>query len=545
MRRIGEISLFFYVLLGAETLLYAGDKILQGETNLNRWQVEKAMEIAQEALVEEPDKAETFRLLGLSYFYKGDYGKALEYVQTACEIEPGNEEAKKLVSFVKGTKELTDDFHSYLSEHFLLRLADKDTILVDYTLGALEKAYQEIGKAFGYLPEEKVLVEIYPTSEGFTYASSLSQKQIEISGAIGICKFNRIMVISPRCLVYGYRWLDALCHEFIHYTIAKITGLNVPLWLNEGIAKYHETVWRVGELNYLLPLYRDSLYRASRQGRWISFQEMCRGMPSLGSREDVILAFAEVSWAVDYLLRYFGREKLVGFLNKLAWYTGKEGELNRGKLEEKWDEEFLQFFGIGQVEFQKILGKFLEGANLEETSGIVSDSFKLREQGEELDEVEEYVGMGARGHVRLGDIYRQRGRYDVAIIEYGKGLKNEPGNHIILNKMGKAYIALGKIENGEEFFKKSLQSNPNYAQTYNELAGLYFAQDRFQLALENYEESNQINPFNPLIHKYMGLIYWRLGEEIKAEKEWRIAQTLLPGDIEVDSWLNQMERKEP
>ena len=537
--------LVFIFLLTLPTLLCAGDIIVDGERYLNQWDVEKAMELARKSVLEKPEKADSFRLLGLSYFYQGNYDKAVEYLQTASLMEPWNEELKRLFFFVRGTKEITEEFSNYSSEHFILRLADRDSILADYALHALEKAYGEIGNDFGYFPEEKVLVEVYPATEGFTYASSLSQKQIEISGAIGICKFNRIMIISPRCLVYGYRWLDALAHEFIHYFIAKITGLNIPLWLNEGLAKYHETRWRVQEPNYLTPLYRSFLSRASKEKRWIDFQKMSRGMPTLDSREEVILAFAEVSLAIDYLLQHQGKEKLIYFLQELGRAARQGGEGKFETIEKHWDELFRQFFGISQEDFQNILREFMEGMGLEETPGIAMDSFKLKEEEKEVDELEEYVGVGARGHVRLGDIYSQRGRFNVALIEYEKGLRKEPNNHIILNKMGKTYSALGKFKEAEESFKKSLQVDPNYGPTYTNLATLYFTQERLRLALENYEESNQINPFNPLIHKYMGLIHYRLGEKAEAKREWTIAQRLLPGDVEVNSWLLEMERKKP
>jgi tetratricopeptide (TPR) repeat protein len=346
-------------------------------------------------------------------------------------------------------------------------------------------------------------------------------------------------------LVYGYRWLDALAHEFIHYLIAKITGLNIPLWLNEGLAKYHETKWRVKQPNYLIPLYKNSLLGASREGKWIDFWKMKRGMPNLESRKEVILAFAEVSLAVDYLLQHYGRKKLIHFLQELGRTAGKGREEKFEKVEKHWDELLRQFFGIDQKKFQSVLKEFLKKMNLEETPGVALDSFKLKEEGKEIDELVEDVGIGARGHVRLGDMYRQRGRSNVALIEYEKGLRKEPNNHVILNKMGKTYSALGKFKEAEESFKKSLQVNPNYGPTYTNLGTFYFAQEKLTLALENYQESNQINPFNPLIHKYMGFIHYRLGEEAKAKREWTIARRLLPGDIEVESWLLEIERKKP
>ncbi len=533
------ISVF---LLTVPTLLYGGNIIVDGEHYLNRWNAEKVGELARKAVAEKPENADSFRLLGLSYFYQGDYDRAIEYLEKASLMEPGNDERKRLLSFVAGTKKITEKFSDNSSEHFVLRLAARDDLLVEYALEALEKAYEEIQDELDHFSEEKILVEVYPTTEGFTHASSLSPEQIEVSGAIGICKFNRIMIISPRCLVYGYRWLDALAHEFVHYLVAKLTGLNIPLWLNEGLAKYYETRWRVQQPNYLTPVYKNALSVAAREGKWVDFGKMKRGMPSLESREEVILAFAEVSLAVDYLLRHYGSDKLTRFLHELGKTAGKE---DFDKREKQWDELFHKFFASDQREIQSALRNFLPQMNLEEIPGVALDSFKLKEQGKETDELEEYIGVGARGHVRLGDMYRQRGRSSVALIQYEKGLREEPNNHVILNKIGRTFSELGRFEEAEESFKKSLQVNPNYGPTYTSLATVYFIQEKLTPALENYQESNQINPFNPLIHKYMGLIHYRLGEETKAEREWTIARRLLPGDIEVESWLLDIERKNP
>lgn len=542
--RINFLKLLIPIFLLVSTApVPAGDIVADAERYLDQWNVEKAVELAQKAVHEQPERADSYELLGLCYFYQGSYDKAVECLQVASLLEPGDEKRKQLFSFIEQTKEITGNFSSYSSEHFVLRLAEIDGLLVDYALEALEKAYAEIGTELNCFPREKVLVEVYPTSEGFTYASTLSPGQIEISGAIGICKFNRIMIISPRCLVYGYRWLDALAHEFIHFLMAKTTGLNIPLWLNEGIAKYYETRWRVNEPDYLVPVYRNSLSRAARDRSWVEFQKMHQGMPNLESREQVVLAFAEVSLAADYLLRYHGRQRLIEFLERLGRTNREEG--NFEAVEKSWDKLFREFFGTDQQELQSLLRDYLEKKNLEETPGIPLERFKLKEEGREVDELEEYVGVGTREYIRLGDIYRQRGRLDVALIEYEKGLRGEPNNQVILNKMGRTYLALGKFVEAEESFKKSIEVNPNYGPTYTELANLYLSQQRLELARENYLQSNQINPFDPLIHKYMGLIHYELGEETKAKREWTITRKLFPEDVEVDSWLLELERKKP
>ena len=100
-------------------------------------------------------------------------------------------------------------------------------------------------------------MEIFPTTATFYPASSLSTRDIEVSGAIGICKFNKIMLLSPRNLARGYRWTDALSHEYIHYILVHLSGNRAPIWLHEGIAKYFEDVWRLPQLGVAQSAHRE------------------------------------------------------------------------------------------------------------------------------------------------------------------------------------------------------------------------------------------------------------------------------------------------
>src|SRR5207245_617002 len=59
-----------------------------------------------------------------------------------------------------------------------------------------------------------------------------------------LCKYNRLMITSPRALLRGYAWLDTLSHEFVHYLVTRKGRNAVPIWLQEGLAKFLETRWR-------------------------------------------------------------------------------------------------------------------------------------------------------------------------------------------------------------------------------------------------------------------------------------------------------------
>ena len=62
--------------------------------------------------------------------------------------------------------------------------------LAPYVEDVLEQSYQHLGALFDLFPGEKIRVEIFPTTDTFYPASSLAARDIEVSGAIGICSYN-------------------------------------------------------------------------------------------------------------------------------------------------------------------------------------------------------------------------------------------------------------------------------------------------------------------------------------------------------------------
>src|SRR5262249_44416827 len=81
--------------------------------------------------------------------------------------------------------------------HFTIYTPPDQEFLAIYAGETLEKVGDTIEKRLGHRPNHKVTVEIYPTRESFSAASTLSLETLERSGAIGICKFHRLMIMTP------------------------------------------------------------------------------------------------------------------------------------------------------------------------------------------------------------------------------------------------------------------------------------------------------------------------------------------------------------
>jgi tetratricopeptide (TPR) repeat protein len=65
---------------------------------------EKSMELLKEAAYFDPLSAEARLLLGFVYRMQGDYRLALEYLRDALQLEPGHEDAKRLLHEVRAER---------------------------------------------------------------------------------------------------------------------------------------------------------------------------------------------------------------------------------------------------------------------------------------------------------------------------------------------------------------------------------------------------------------------------------------------------------
>jgi tetratricopeptide (TPR) repeat protein len=201
------------LVLAVQASAAEADKFKAAEEWLDAWHIGQAEEFAAQALKENGKSAPALDLDARVKFYQGRYNEALTVLDRALAIESTNPRRQALKLFTQFTVDVHKNLRRHESAHFVLFVDDKrDGILVAHALETLEKTYQAVGAELGYFPKEKVRVEIAPDAPSFNAISTLSLRDIEETGAVGICKFNKLMIISPRALSFGYRWLDSLSH---------------------------------------------------------------------------------------------------------------------------------------------------------------------------------------------------------------------------------------------------------------------------------------------------------------------------------------------
>lgn len=505
------ISSTFRAIAQNEKLSDIANDIAYGEECLRAWQVEEASLVAGRLLSVAPENPYISFFAGEVRFYEGNYEESLSFLKNASKEPVIAQKGQELYRFVEKVYQTTSKFKEIKTDHFLFRYhEEKDAILVDYALDTLEKAYHAIGNDLQYFPKQPILVEVFPDAESFCTVSTLTKEEIETSGTVAICLFNRVIITSPRLQPRGYQWLDTLTHEYVHYAIMKKTFNRVPIWLHEGIAKYEEKRWLEGVTSKLPVSLESLLAEAIEKDYFITFEQMHPSLAKLKKKEDTALAFAEVFTVIDYLINRGGHTLLADLLDTIK--NGKSTE-----------EAILSVTGVPLKEFEKEWLHDLKQKKLRKIHGIQILPTRLKESSAIVDDVESVAEIEvkeARKYATLGDLLRREGLHSAAVVEYEKAFRK--ANNIspqIQNKLATAYIMDTQYTKAEEVLKTALEYYPEYTTTYISLGELYQRKGEYNAAVEILSQANHMNPFNPVIHKNLASLYHKLNRREDAEIE--------------------------
>jgi tetratricopeptide (TPR) repeat protein len=488
------------------------EDLSEGYSLIDQWRIKEADAYASTLLQNYADSGDVYFLMGRIEFFKGDYRKAMEILKEVSDNQPTVKEFKNLV---EKTYSATSNFIFEESEHFRFAYVDgSDRILVHYAKEALEKSYQVLGKLFNFYPTKKILVEFYPDHEPFSKISPLTFKDIMTSGTVALCKYNRIMMISPGALVRGYNWMDTLSHEFTHYILSAKSHNNVPLWLHEGIAKYLESRWRKNH-DFLDPLMKTVLASGLSQNYMVSLEAMMPSLAKLKTAEEVQLAYAEVATMVDYMIELKGE----GVLANITEDFSKELSI---------DTILKNRLGMNLEEFQKNWKSYVKGKNYSTIPGLKAFKFRFKSNRpksssneKETDTYKEVVDTQAQDLTRLGDILKSRNYLEAATVEYEKAIKESKSMSPILNnKLATTYLLIKNFDSAESLLIKNVNSYPYFATTEVNLGELYYLKGNFETSLKHYKRAVHLNPFNPYVHSRLIDIMEKL--ELEEEKDLQV-----------------------
>jgi tetratricopeptide (TPR) repeat protein len=474
-------------------------KALEIDVLLESWQVDEAAPIAEKLLAGSPDNAFALWAQGRVRFFQGNYKDALELIDRAIAQNPkAPSDWKDFRELAQSTRDATKDLLEWKSPkgYFLFRYSPKDEVLLPYAAMALDAAYENLGSDFDLYPKTVIPVEFYGSAEELSKVSTLTAEEIKTSGTIALCKFNRLMVTSPRALLQGYGWMDTVAHEYVHYLVSVKSRNTVPIWLHEGLAKYHEQRWRGTEKGKLPPSQEQILAEALKRGHLITFEQMHPSMAKLPSQDDTALAFAEVFMAIEYTKGKVGAEGIRDIL-----LTLKDG---------KTVEEAIS--GAMKVPFPTFIAdwtKYMKAKKYEDRPGLLPNKLVFKTEGKKppkSDPAESNthgsLSKEAQKYFRLGDLLLAEGKNRAAVVqlEKAKKLDNTYGMALPM-KLARAYLSAG-------LYQSAAETAGIVSSLYPEYVGGWLVGGRALLAKEDYknakpklEEAMWLNPFDPDAHK--------------------------------------------
>lgn len=452
------------------------------------------------------------------HFFDGDYKKSVQTLDQAIANQPAGAAVpahwSTLRELVASTGEVTKDYVKYTSPKGYFEIfvpPGKDRVLVPFAGEALDKAYAAIGQELGFYPPTPIRLEIYPQTSVLAKVSSLSEDEIRTSGTIALCKYNRLMVTSPRALLRGYSWVDTVVHEYVHYVISAKTRNRVPIWMHEGLAKFLERRWRGPNAHRLSPSSEGLLKERLKTDDLITFEQMHPSMAKLPSQEDAAVAFAEVFTVMEYLQKEVGPrafEKLLDAVNQ-----GLDAR-----------QAFAQTLGKPFSTFERDWKAYLktrEIPNLPDDDGY-EEKLIFKDEKKDSLETHQIEKPRAREYMQLGELMRARGRCEAALVEYQKAahLLGDK-NPLLQTRRAQCLLDGQRAQDALGMLEPVHQTYPDYVQVWIEMGRAALALERYAQARDYLIEAARINPFDPLVHEQLAQAYSRLGDEAAAEESRR------------------------
>jgi tetratricopeptide (TPR) repeat protein len=378
----------------------------------------------------------------------------------------------------------------------------RDAILAPYLFEAMATAYERLGDDLGVRPDHTIRFEFYDEPGKLALVTPLTLDNIYTTGTVGICKYRRIMMITPRVMVYGYGWLDTAVHEYVHYLLTIRTKNAAPVWMQEGLAKLMETRWRLAGPRELEPPIRKLLHDALAADQLVTLEQMHPSVAMLPSQELAALAYAEA-------------ETMLGLLEEQRGTTGLAAMLDdvRGGVDAKqafadaWGDSFEAFFEHWKATMRT------RTAGARERGPVSRINFRSSEDaGEAADEADpslhgdvfSHLGGGrARKHARLGVLLTLRGHLHAAVIEYEKAravdrsVRDDPK---LGRRLGELYLQLDRPADALPLLILAGRDQPSNANIAAAEARARRLTGDLEGAAAALERAIQQNPFIPGIH---------------------------------------------
>jgi len=469
------------------------DRLDESMTALDESDVERAGKLLSAASQDELASPRGMFQRGMLEFLRGNYAGADVMLEKAIADSPRSPhlgDFRKLREWAHAADEITHDFAEASADNgrYLVRYQKgPDAVLASYALDTMRGADRAIQSQLGIKLPSPIRLEIYPSARALAQVSSLTLQHIETTGTVALCKWNRLMIASPRSLLYGYPWLDTINHELVHLALTYASKNKAPVWFHEGLAKLYERTWRDEPPSSQLTPFTDTLLTtAAREKRLIGFERMHPSIAMLPSQEDAALAFAQVVTFLELFREKQGSQALSRAIEGIARGADARHALAKiaaqsfEALEQGWQKSLLERGAPAKPNATDLKLRFVK-------SGKADESLDVPE-------------AQARRHLRVGDMLWGRNHPVAAAKEYEAGQKNAPGDPILASRVARASLSQGQFERALLAVEPALRDHPHHAPLYALKGQALLLLGKAPEGAAALRESIRQNPFDPAPH---------------------------------------------
>ncbi len=289
---------------------------IQGYSYFEKDEFNIAIDFLNDALQYLPSDTTILRLLGEAYYKIDDFEEAMNHWEEALRILPADTGLKKNLAKVIREWSVQKNFEEFHSKYFKISFSpalSRDKAYAVYN--SVKEAVWTVGKDLRFYPAKQVSVFVYPREE----FEKIFQPHKHLVGL-----FDGKIRLSINDDTGPEKISELVRHEYTHVVLFELTKEKIPVWLNEGLARFEE------KRNQ--PVDFTELKNLARQKKLIPFYKLSEIFSNLENFDQAHLAYMQVHSLVKYIIDEYG-----------MWMVRKMIELfNQGKTEREVIKEVLR-----------------------------------------------------------------------------------------------------------------------------------------------------------------------------------------------------------
>jgi hypothetical protein len=194
---------------------------------------------------------------------------------------------------------------------------DADRVLAPLLVETITKARDALTRDLGVDWPKPTRVVVVRDLHALSAMTGLPYESASTTGTVGVAKWGRVTLLSPRASQHGFPWRDTLAHELTHLAVTHASADRAPLWLQEGLAKREEVRWRGPSPFDDRPSPESVVAYGIQKHIDVPLDKLGPSIAMLPSADQAMVAFAEVTSFVRTMVVESGDEatkKLLGAL---------------------------------------------------------------------------------------------------------------------------------------------------------------------------------------------------------------------------------------